>query len=214
MARTLTYSFLLILVMAVVSAGEWVPRVGTFFHELAPIVAFFLYLGLGYIAGSKLRELPTSGRVLVACSLLAHFLLYSTPYLVGYYMLPSDLAKSMTKERGAEVSYSEAAAALSSVLEKETGLHGVPAYAVFSERRSLTAANVKDYVARQFEDVDDLGPLLAAIVNTVLHTLPVGLKWLLTDRLEIVREPGYIGLVFWYLAAFGFYGFGFRKGVE
>lgn len=213
MARTLAYSIGLILIMAAVCAGELVPGLGTFLREFNPVVAFFLYIGLGYITGSKVGSLPTA-RALVVCSLLAHFLLYSTPFIVGYYTFPAKIAKSMTKARGTEVSYAEAATSLKAFLERETRFHGIPAYAVYSERRSLMAANLKEYAARKFEDVDDLGSLLAAILNIMLHSIPILLKWLLTDKLAIVHEPGYIGLIFWYLMSLGFYVFGFVKGEE
>jgi hypothetical protein len=209
----LAYSLGLVLIMAAVSAGEVVPGLGTFLREFRPVVAFFLYFGLGYITSSRIASLPAA-RGLVACSLLGHFLLYSTPFLVGYYTFPAKMAKSMTEEKGTEVSYTEAAASLKTFLASETRFHGVPAYAVYSERRSLMAANIKEYAAHQFEDVDDLGPLLAAILNVILYSIPIGLKWFLVDTLGVVHEPGYIGLVFWYLAALGFYAFGFIKGEE
>jgi hypothetical protein len=201
--------------MAALSAGGWSPNfLGTLCRELKPVVAFFLFLGLGYITGSKLDRLHNGSRVLVVLSLIAHLLLYLTPSIVGYYKASEGLAKSMTKERGVETGRAQAATSLDIFLEKETGFQGVPAYAVYSERRSLASANIKEYAAKQFEDVDDLGPLIAALLNIVLYTIQMALKWLLTDTLSIVDDPGYIGLVFWYLVALGFYIFGFMKGQE
>jgi hypothetical protein len=202
----------LILIMAAMCAGELVPALGGFLHAIEPVIAFLLYVSLGFIAASKIGDRPAESRALIISSLVVHFLLYSTPFVVGYYTFPAKIAKAMTKERGTEVSYAEAATSLKIILEKETGSSGIPGYAVYTERRSLSAANIKEYAARQFEDVDDLGPLLAALLNVILYTIPIGLKWLLTNTLEIVREPGYIGLVFWYLVALGFYIFGLIMG--
>jgi hypothetical protein len=211
MLRKLALFVVFILVMGALSAGAWSPNfLGEFCREIQPLIAFFLYFGLGYTVGSNLG----ASRALVVCSLIAHLLLYVTPFAVGYYQASSQIAESMAKETGSEVSHAQAAASFDLFLEKGTGFQGIPGYAVYSERRSLSAANVKEYAARQFEDVDDLGPLLSAVLNTVLYTIPIALKWLLTDKLTIVGEPGYIGLVFWYLVALAFFIFGFAKGQE
>lgn len=212
MLRTFTYFAGLLAIMAAITAGELVPWIGGFLHEINPIIAFFLYLGLGYITASRLGSVPSATRTLIVSSLLAHLALYSTPFVVGYYTFPAKVANSMAAEGSPEVSYSEAATAIKVLIERETSLHGIPAYALYSERLSLTAASLSAYIAKQCDDIDDLGGLLTALLNIVLHTIPIGLKWLLTDKLMLVHEPGYIGLIFWYLASLGFYIFGFLRG--
>jgi hypothetical protein len=212
MLRTLALSVVFILIMAALTAGQWNPTFGPFLRELTPVAAFFLYFGLGYITSDKKSRLLTGGGVLVALSLVAHLFLYSTAFIVGHYEASSKLAVDMAKEKHSDVSYAEAAASLDLFVEKETGFRGIPGYAVYSERRSIAAANIKEYAGKQLEDVDDLGPLLAALLNILLYTIPITLKWLLTDTFEIVHEPGYIGLVFWYLVALGMFTFGFIQG--
>lgn len=214
MLRTLALGAVLMLVMAAVTAGAWLPGVGGFFHEVAPVAAFFVYFGFGVATGGKVGGLPGSARGIVACSIIALFAIYSTPFIVDYYRSPAKLAEAMAKEKGTGVSYAEAAASLDLFVAKETGVHGLPGYAIYSERSSLATASIGEYASRQFDDVDGLGGILAALLNIVLFTIPIGLKWLLCDTWKMVREPGYIGLVFWYLTALGFFIGGFMTGSD
>jgi hypothetical protein len=214
MLRTLGFGTVLMLVMVAVTAGTWLPGVGGFFHEVAPVAAFCVYFGFGFSRGEKTEGLPGSTKGIVLCSLIALTAIYSAPYIAEYYRSPVKLAEAMSKERGTVVTYAEAAAALDLFVGKETGVHGIPGFAIYSERSSLTASSLGEYASHQFDDVDDLGGILAALLNIVLFTIPIGVKWLLCDTWKVVHEPGYVGLVFWYLAAIGFFTVGFVSGSD
>ena len=47
--------------------------------------------------------------------------------------------------------------------------------------------------------MNDLEELPSVLINIILHTIPMILKWVLCDTLQWVRDPGAVGLAFWYL---------------
>lgn len=215
MGRVGITSLGLALLMAGLCAGELIPKIGPLLAELRPLVAFFMYVGLGWSMGDAYSERSGTRRaLLVSVALAGHLLLYSTPLIVGYYTFPARVAAAMAKSEGRRMSYGEATAIARAFLAKETGLYGPPAYAVYSMRQSLTPSNAGEHIAREFEDVDDLGGCIAALLNVVLYTIPIALKWLLVGKLHLVGEAGYIGLVFWYIVALSFSLFGLRMEMK
>jgi hypothetical protein len=201
--------------MAALPAGELIPWVGPLFRELRPVAAFFVYLGLGWSLGGAYSELRggASG-ALLSVGLAIHLVLYSIPLIVGYYTFPVKVAAAIEKSEGSRPSYSVAAAAAQVFLEKETGFHGVPAYAIYSMRQSLLANSAQEYIGHEFDGVDDPVGCAVALLNIVLYLVPIGLKWLLVTKFHLMNEPAYISLVFWYLVAMGFSYYGFRKETE
>lgn len=65
----------------------------------------------------------------------------------------------------------------------------------------MSAHSFGEYVKGQIEEADDLEGLVGAGANVVLRSVPMGLKWILCDKLGVVSEPGLVGLAFWYLLA-------------
>ena len=204
------------LLMAALCAGELIPYLGPFFGEFRPVAAFFLYFGLGFLMGDAYSEATARRRgLLLTVALAGHLLLFATPFVAGYYILPAKVAAAAKKNNdGKDLKYSDAAVSTRVFLEKETECHGVAAYAIYSMRQSMEASNAGEHVAHQFEGVDGLGSCLAALINIVLYTIPIALKWLLVSKLHVVGDPAYIGLAFWYLVALAFSFFGLREGME
>ena len=182
------------------SLGELIPYVGPLFQELNPVIAFFIFIGLGRFAADKVSKLAPPGRawflayMLVVCSLT-----FVSPYVAGYYTFPVIVARAMAVEKHVELTYEQASTSVKELLRHETGSAGVIGYAIYSERSQLVGRNLGEYVGRQFEDVDGLGGLLGALINIILHTIPMLLKWILCDKLAWVGEARLVGLVFWYL---------------
>ena len=212
MRHLLGVGCLLVVAMAALSAAELLPWVGPFFRELRPIGAFFVYFGLGWLLGSADSGSKVSSRGALLCvGLIFHLVLYSMPMVVGYYSFPIKIASAEEKSDGKRPSYDEAAVAGDRFLEQQTGLSGVPAYAIYSTRQSLLADGIQKQIDRQFESVDGPVGCAVALLNVILYIIPIALKALLVNKLEVLEEPAYIGLVFWYLVTLAFTYYGYRK---
>jgi len=196
--------FLFLLVPAVIqilfALAGIIPYVGDFFHYLSQFLSFFLYLGIGAFAAEEARGLsPGKKRLLLGYTLVVCAFAFTIPYVAGYYTYPVKVARVIAAEKHGEFTYAQASDAVKALLVKETGSDGVIAYAIYTERVQLSSASFGEYVGKQFSDIDDLGGLLSAVINTILHAIPMLLKSLLCNGLGLIREAGLIGLGFWYL---------------
>jgi hypothetical protein len=189
-------------IQVLLSLGALIPYVGGFVSEIGSILAFFVFFFIGDHAGGKAKRLTRGRRAaMFVYALVACTLTFATPYAAGYYTRPVTFARTVAAEKHVTVTYEEASTSIKALLRQETGSDGVIASAIYGERVQLSAHSLGQYISGQFDDVDDLEGIVSAVVNTVLHTIPMLLKWVLCDKLGWVSEPGFIGLGFWYLVA-------------
>ena len=204
-------SLVTVVVQVLLTLAAVIPYVGGLFQFLQPILAFFLFVGIGLLTGSSTEKVPSRQRRPVLLFLIAAAsLCFAGPYVVGYYTYPVKIARSVASNPNLNLTYSQAFDAMKSSLRQETGSDGVVAYALYTERLQLSANSFGKFVSSEFEDVDDFGGIISAIINTVLHAIPLLVKLLLCDTLRWVAEAGIIGLVFWYLLALALTYVGFR----
>lgn len=198
------------LIQVLLTLAAVIPYVGVVFQFIRPIAAFFIFAGMGLLAGEMAEKLSaTQKRVVLTCVLIAASISFVGPYVAGYYTHPVRIARSLA-EKNLSVTYGKATDVMKSSLLQETGSSGVLAYALYSERLQLSARSVGNFFASEFEDVDDLGGIIAALINTVLHAIPWLLKLAICDGLGWVSEAGAIGLAFWYLFSLLLTYIGFR----
>lgn len=187
---------------SLLSFTELIPYVGAFFQAINPIIAFFIFLSIGWYAGGEAKDLTQVRRTLfLAYALVACSLTYIAPYVAGYYTLPLKVARTVAAQKHVELTYREASNSVRTLLRQETGSDGVIAYAIYSQRSQLAGRSFVDYCARQFEEVYDLLDIPIALINIILHAIPFLLKWLLCDKLAWIGigEASLISLTFWYL---------------
>jgi hypothetical protein len=195
------------------SLGALIPVVGPLFQWLAPMLAFFVYFFVGAHAADLTKSATSVQRTLVAAlALVVGTCAFASPYVVEYFTLPIRVSRNVLEEQEEIITYQQASREVRTLLRKDMGSDGVLASAIYSERRQLTAQSYGEYFSKQFEDLDDLGGLVAAVVNSALHAIPMTLKLVLCDKLEWVGEPGAVGLVFWYLVAMALVCFGYGGG--
>jgi len=197
--------------MAALSAGDLLPWVGPFFREFQPIGAFFVYFGLGWMLASADSDSRAPFGVLLCVGVVFHLVLYSMPTVVGYYTYPVKIAALEEKSGGERPSYEFAAAAGDKYLEQQTGFRGIPGYAIYTMRKSLMVENIQKEANRYSENLDGPVDCAAALLNIVLFIIPIALKGLLVNKLHVLKEPAYIGLVFWYFVTLAFTYYGYRK---
>lgn len=194
--------FLLIpvVVQSLLTLAGIIPYVGVIFQWLGPILAFFIFVAIGQHAGEKAKRLTPARRALfLGYALVVCTFTFAGPYVAGYYTYPVKVARNVAAEKHVNLTYEQASNAVKALLSQETGSDGVIAYAIYSERLQLSARSYGEYVGSQFEDIDDLGGLIGAVLNIILYTIPMLLKWALCDKLGWVGEAGLVGLGFWYL---------------
>jgi hypothetical protein len=177
-----------------------IPYVGVVFQWLGPILAFFIFFAIGQHAGEKAKRLtPARRALLLGYALVVCTFTFAAPYVAGYYTYPVKVARTVAAEKHVDLTYEQASNDVKALLREETGSDGVIGYAIYSERLQLAARSYGEYVGSQFEDIDDLGGLISAVLNIILHTIPMLLKWALCNKLGFVGEAGLVGLGFWYL---------------
>ena len=185
---------------ALLKLAELIPYVGGFVQLIEPLIAFYLFVFIGISFGEKLRESKSLGTsFLFTCIIGVCTLTFAAPYIVGYYTYPIKLAQQVTKETRQDATYAQASSVIKDLLNKEVGSDGIVSYAIYIERRQLSSRNLSEYAGQQFEEIDDLGGVIAAIVNVILHAIPLLLKSILCTQLGWVSEAGLIGIIFWYL---------------
>jgi hypothetical protein len=188
-----------------------IPYVGALIQFLVPIIAFFLFFYIGLFGGEKANGNKPSKKIfLFGFTLLVCTLTFAIPYVVGYYTYPLKVARKVKEQKHTIMTYSQASELITGALNKEIGSDGFFSYALYTEELQLSAKSFNAYLNEQFEDVDDLGSLIAAIVNTILHAVPILLKGLLCTKLGWVKEAGSVGLMFWYLLSFALMYFGWN----
>ena len=176
-----------------------IPYVGFIFQSITPFVAFGVFFFIGVHTRSAATGLGPHGRTLLICYAgLVCTCTFVAPYVSGYYTYPVTVARAVSASRHVEVSYGQASKVGKALLRTETGGDGVLAYAVYSERRRLSAKSFGEYVGSQFEDIDSPEGFIGAVVNVVLWSVPMLLKWVLCDKLKWVVDGAYVGLMFWY----------------
>ena len=189
-------------IQALLSLGALIPYVGGFISEIQSILAFVVFYFIGDHAGGKAQGVTGGRRAgIIIYALVACTLTFATPYAAGYYTRPVIFARSIAAEKHVTVTYEEASNLIKALLRQETGSDGVIASAIYGERVQLSAHSLGQYISGQFDDLDDLEGIVSAVVNIVLHTIPMLLKWVLSDKFGWVSEPGFIGLGFWYLVS-------------
>lgn len=124
------------------------------------------------------------------------------------------MKKQLSDESHTIVTYNESAEALRARLLKETGGTGILAFSIYSERLPLNATSYKEFIKSELEDIDDFLPLLTAIINITLQSIPMLFKWILCDKLGLIREAGWVGLVFWYIFSLTLAYFGWKKSSQ
>jgi hypothetical protein len=198
--RLISFLIAPVVVRILLSLGELIPYVGPLLQQLNPVIAFFIFIGLGLFAAEKASKLTPARRTLfLAYTLVVCSLTYISAYVAGYYTFPVTVARAVAAEKHVELTYEQASTSVRELLRQETGSDGVIGYAIYSERRQLVGRNLADYAGRQFEEAEGLEGLLGALLNIILHTIPMLLRWILCDKLAWVVEAGLVGLTFWYL---------------
>ena len=78
------------------SLGELIPYVGSFLQQFNPVLAFFIFIGIGLYAGEKAEGLtPASRTLFLAYALVVCSLTYIGPYVAGYYTFPVKAARTV-----------------------------------------------------------------------------------------------------------------------
>ncbi len=200
MEEFLIFTFRPIAVLALVTLGILIPHVGPFFQEIRPIISFFVFISIGSGAGENaiyydgIQKWLFVGFFLVVCSLA-----FISPIMTDYYALPIQVTRFAKANQQVEVTYQQALGIVKDMLRQETGSDGVLSYAIYTERIQLTDGDFSAYSSSQFEDIDDAEGILSAILNIVIHAVPILLTWVFYDILGWVSDAGLVGLTFWYV---------------
>lgn len=195
---------------ALLSLLGLVPYIGFVVEAFRPLLAFSIFVVIGVYAGNRANgQAPFTKALLLIYALAVAAVTFATMYAADYYARPVKLAQAVAADKTApadrrvKLTYAQAADAVTALLRQKVGSDGIVAYAIYSERVQLSAHSYRDYVSKEFEAVDDLGGLIAALFSVVFHTIPMLLKWLLCDKLGLVTEAGLVGLGFWLLSSLG-----------
>lgn len=195
----LLFLFVPIVSMILINIAIIIPYIGSIFQLLGSIIGFFVFFFIGMHGAEKAKGNKPAirsflfGYVFIVCTLT-----FAVPYIVGYYTYPIKVSRNFTKETHSSMTNMQASKAIKDMLITETGSDGIVAYAIYSERQQLSVSSYGKFVGNQFEDVDDLGGIVGAIINIILYSIPMLLKWIICDKLELIKEAGFVGLFFWY----------------
>ncbi len=202
MVALLLFLLIPVAVQVLVSFAAIIPYVGPIFQWLGPFLAFFIFFHIGQHASDAAKGLtPARRTLLLGYAFVVCTCTFAVPYVAGYYTYPVKVGRAIATSQHVDLTYGQASNAVRGLLRKETGSDGLIAYAIYSERLQLSADSYGKYVGAQFEDVDDLGGFIGALINIVLHTIPMLLKWAVCDKLKWVAEAGFVGFGFWYLVS-------------
>jgi hypothetical protein len=201
-------------VIALFNFGEVIPYIGVLFQLFKPILFFFLFCYLGVSLGEMAQKNEFFKRsTLFVYLILVCTISYVNIHAIGYYAVPLKVIKAVNEKTHKVISYSEASVEIDKLLLKEVGSKGVLSFAIYTERIKLRENTFKKHITGQFQDIDDLGGLISAVINIILISIPMALKWILNIKLQWVSEVGLIGLVFWYLIALLFSYLGWKSEI-
>jgi hypothetical protein len=208
----ITFVFLAaVTVQVLLTAAGAIPYIGDLFESLRPVLAFIIFVGIGFLGRSIAEHFtPTKRAAFFAVIALGCAITFASPYVIGYYTWPLKVGRAVEAERHVQITYAEAATAAKSFLRQETGSDGVTAYALYTERVHLSAKSFGEFTAHQFEEVEGIESLLGAVINVILHAIPMLLKLIFCDKLMWITEAGMLGIIFWYLIAVTLAYFGYK----
>ena len=187
--------------IALLKAATLIPYVGVLIQFLLPFVVFFVYFFIGVYGGERASNEtePAKKRLLLGYTFLICTMTFASPFIIGYYTYPVKVVQNISAVNHKSVTYTQASEIIKNELNDKIGYSGMIAFAIYTERLQLTSDNFGEYCGQQFEDVDDLGGIISAVINIILHAIPMLLKWLLCTKLGFVSEAGFVVLTFWYL---------------
>jgi hypothetical protein len=180
-----------------------------FYLALVPFARLGGFIYLGFL----LRQTNTDARwslVPVVLLIFAAFfgILFVSGSIGDWYVLPMKVMAGV--EHGPFTHrYAEAHAAVDGYLQKEVGKGGVVGHLLISARRSMTKEGFGRAVASQFEGIDSLGGLIAALVNIVLIAIPWLIVWLIGVVSESSANPAHVYLGWWSFFSFALFSFGY-----
>jgi len=209
--KELTFAYLALVVLfpvmlqATVAASLLIPFIGELVQSVWSVLALWLWMILGSYFGEMMWGRQGVARTTIAFySLFVVTLAFATTYGVGYYTAPWRIRRQMnlTPEQRAVATYGLVASMVRERVHAETGFNGIVGHAIFAERQHLSREGFSDFVSSQYEEAGqegEEGAFLAATANVILYSLPVVIKIVLCDKLHWIKDPGLVGLGFWYI---------------
>jgi hypothetical protein len=194
-----------VMLQATVAASLLIPFIGDLVSSIWKVLVLWLWIVLGSQFGEIMWGRRGAARAAVALySLCVVTLTFVSTYAVGYYTVPIGIRRQMdlTPEQRTVATYAFVASAVRERIRAETGFGGIAGHAIFAERQHLSREAFGEFVGSQYEEAGqegEEGAFLTATINVLLYSIPVVMKFALSDKLHWVREPGLIGLSFWYV---------------
>ena len=130
------------------------------------------------------------------------FITFSVPYFISYYSLPIKYKKYIKEQYKKEIKYNEAFKIARKDLKETLGSDDIFRYAINIEKTQLDPDNAVEVAKEKMKDLkneDDAEGALNSIIDLIIYLIPSFISYIFYNKLGWINNPGYIGLIYWYL---------------